>query len=157
MKALCQRVSQAAVAIDGAEVARIGQGLLVLLGVFREDAAANARQLAEKTLSLRVFADAGKAMNRPVTDVGGAVLVVPQFTLAADTSRGNRPSFAHAAPPDRAQVLYERYVAALRERWPHVQTGQFGANMQVTLTNDGPVTILLEREASEPTTRRGST
>ena len=145
MKALCQRVSQASVAIDGAEVSRIGHGLLVLLGVLQDDNAAQAGQLAEKTLALRVFADASKPMNRSVREVGGAVLVVPQFTLAADISRGNRPSFAHAAPPAQARALYERYVAALRELWPHVQTGEFGANMQVTLTNDGPVTILLER------------
>ena len=132
-------------AIDGTEVACISHGLLVLLGVLRGDNAAQAGQLAEKTLALRVFADAGKPMNRSVREVGGTVLVVPQFTLAADASRGNRPSFAHAAPPDRARPLYERYVAALRELWPHVQTGEFGADMQVTLTNDGPVTILLER------------
>ena len=145
MRALCQRVRDAHVTVAGAEVARIGHGLLVLLGVLGDDDAVGAARLAEKTLALRVFADADKPMNRSVTDVSGSVLVVSQFTLAADTSRGNRPGFGKAAPPDRARALYERYVASLRQRWPHVETGVFGAHMQVTLTNDGPVTILLER------------
>lgn len=145
MRALCQRVSEARVTVGGSEVARIGPGLLVLLGVFVDDDETRAARLAEKTLALRVFADEHKPMNRSVIDVSGSLLVVSQFTLAADTSRGNRPGFGKAAPPDRARALYERYVAELRERWPHVQTGVFGAEMQVTLTNDGPVTILLER------------
>ncbi len=144
MRALCQRVAGAAVAVDGAEVARIGQGLLVFLGVFREDDAQRADKLAAKTLALRVFADAAKPMNRSVVDIGGGVLVVSQFTLAADTSRGNRPSFAHAAEPTHAKALYERYLDALRQRWAPVHAGIFGADMQVSLTNDGPVTILLE-------------
>ena len=145
MRALCQRVRDAHVTIDGAEVARIGQGLLVLLGVFDDDDAAQAARLAEQTLALRVFADEDKPMNRSVVDISGSVLVVSQFTLAADTSRGNRPGFGRAAPPERARALYEHYVAELRRAWPHVSTGVFGASMQVTLTNDGPVTILLER------------
>ena len=125
-------------------MARIDQGLLVLLGVFRDDTEAQAERLAAKTLALRVFADASKPMNRSVMDVGGGVLVVSQFTLAADTSRGNRPSFGHAAEPERARALYERYVALMKQRWPHVATGVFGADMRVSLANDGPVTILLE-------------
>ena len=145
MRALCQRVSEAGVTVDGADVARIGPGLLVLLGVFVDDDETRAMRLAEKTLALRIFADEQKPMNRSVIDVSGSLLVVSQFTLAADTSRGNRPGFGKAAAPERARALYERYVAELRERWPHVQTGVFGAEMQVTLTNDGPVTILLER------------
>ena len=145
MRALCQRVRDAHVTVDGSEVARIGQGLLVLLGVFDDDDAARATRLAEKTLTLRVFADADKPMNRSVVDVSGSLLVVSQFTLAADTSRGNRPGFGRAASPDRARTLYEHYVAELRRHWPRVSTGVFGASMQVTLTNDGPVTILLER------------
>ncbi len=145
MRALCQRVSEARVVVDGSEVARIGQGLVVLLGVFTDDDETTAVRLAEKTLALRVFADDAKPMNRSVVDVSGSVLVVSQFTLAADTSRGNRPGFARAAPPDGARALYERYVAELRARWPRVETGVFGTHMQVTLTNDGPVTILLER------------
>ena len=145
MRALCQRVREAHVTVDGGEVARIGQGLLVLLGVFVDDDETCAARLAEKTLALRVFADEHRPMNRSVVDVSGSLLVVSQFTLAADTSRGNRPGFTNAAPPERARALYERYVDELKERWPHVATGVFGAEMQVTLTNDGPVTILLER------------
>lgn len=145
MKALCQRVSAAAVAVDGAEVARIGLGLLVFVGFGPDDDAQRASALADKTLALRVFADDAKPMNRSVVDVGGAILAVPQFTLIADTSRGNRPSFARAAPPAEARVLFDHYVQALRRQWEAVSSGVFGADMQVSLTNDGPVTILLER------------
>ena len=123
----------------------LGVGLVVLLGVFADDDEANATRLAEKTLALRVFADEHKPMNRSVVDVSGALLVVSQFTLAADTSRGNRPGFGKAAPPERARTLYEHYVEELRRAGPRVCTGVFGATMQVALTNDGPVTILLER------------
>ena len=129
--------------IDGETVAGIDQGLLVFLGVIREDTETQAEKLAAKTLALRVFADASKPMNRSVVDIDGSVLVVSQFTLAADTSRGNRPSFGHAAEPERARALYEHYVAAIKQRWRHVATGIFGADMQVSLVNDGPVTILL--------------
>lgn len=145
MKALCQRVSAAAVAVDGAEVARIGRGLLVFVGVGPDDDAQRASALADKTLALRVFADDAKPMNRSVVDVGGAILAVPQFTLMADTSRGNRPSFARAAAPAEAKVLFDHYVQALRRQWEAVSSGVFGVDMQVSLTNDGPVTILLER------------
>ncbi|MCY3821424.1 MAG: D-aminoacyl-tRNA deacylase [Gammaproteobacteria bacterium] len=144
MRALCQRVAGASVDIGGDAVARIDGGLLVLLGVFRDDTEAQAERLAAKTLALRVFADASKPMNRSVMDVGGSVMVVSQFTLAADTSRGNRPGFGYAAEPERARALYEHYVGAIRERWPQVATGVFGTDMQVSLVNDGPVTILLE-------------
>ena len=144
MRALCQRVASASVAIDGDTVARIDHGLLVLLGVFRDDSEAQAERLAAKTLALRVFADAAKPMNRSVVDVGGGILVVSQFTLAADTSRGNRPSFGRAAEPERASMLYGQYIAALQQRWPQVAAGVFGADMQVSLVNDGPVTILLD-------------
>lgn len=160
MRALCQRVSQASVSIDGEVVSRIDQGLLVLLGILRDDDEGRAAWLAEKTLALRIFADASKPMNRSVVDVDGSILVVSQFTLAADTSRGNRPGFGHAAEPALAEALYEHYVSELKNRWPKalglsdsttapsaskVKVGVFGANMQVALTNDGPVTILLER------------
>jgi len=141
---LCQRVAGASVDIGGDTVARIDGGLLVLLGVFRDDTEAQAERLAAKTLALRVFADALKPMNRSVMDVDGSVLVVSQFTLAADTSRGNRPGFGYAAEPERARALYEHYVSAIRARWSKVSTGVFGAEMQVSLVNDGPVTILLE-------------
>ena len=144
MRALCQRVTSASVGIGGETVAHMDAGLLVLLGVFRDDSETQAERLAAKTLALRIFADASKPMNRSVMDVGGSVLVVSQFTLAADTSRGNRPSFGYAAEPERARALYDHYVSALRQRWPQVATGVFGADMQISLVNDGPVTILLD-------------
>ena len=144
MRALLQRVSRAAVAVEGARVAAIERGLLVFLGVYRDDDEAAAKRLAERTLAARIFADDSKPMNRSVLDVGGSVLVVSQFTLAADTRRGNRPGFAAAAPPEVAQPLYACYVAAVQRGCSHVATGEFGANMQVSLVNDGPVTILLE-------------
>lgn len=145
VKALLQRVSQASVSIDGEMVARVNRGLLVLLGLFRDDREDQAILLARKTLSLRIFPDESKPMNRSVIDVGGDILVVSQFTLAADTSRGNRPGFTGAAEPVCAEQLYWRYVAELREICPNVQTGVFGADMQIALVNDGPVTIMLER------------
>lgn len=144
MRALLQRVSRAAVSVDGREIAAIDHGLLVLLGVFRDDHERLATRLAERTLAARIFADSHKPMNRSVLDVGGAVLAVSQFTLAADTGRGNRPSFGPAAPPEVARPLYESYVAALRAGCEQVETGAFGAEMAVALVNDGPVTILLE-------------
>ena len=141
---MLQRVSRAAVVVEGAQIAAIEHGLLVLLGVHREDDEALAVRLAQRTLAARIFADEHKPMNRSVLDVRGSVLAVSQFTLAADTQRGNRPGFGTAAPPEVARPLYERYVAALCSGCPHVATGEFGANMQVSLVNDGPVTILLE-------------
>ena len=143
MKALLQRVAEASVRVGGEEISRIGPGLLVLLGVVPDDDESTAATLAGKTLGLRIFADAVKPMNRSVVDVGGEILVVSQFTLAADTSRGRRPSFTGAAPPELAEALYERYVDALGTSAP-VKTGAFGQDMQVSLVNDGPVTILLE-------------
>jgi D-aminoacyl-tRNA deacylase len=145
MKALLQRVAEASVTVAGEKIAAIGPGLLVLLGVEQADAPAAADWLAAKTLALRIFPDVDKPMNRSVQDHGGEVLVVSQFTLAADTSRGNRPGFSTAAPPEQAEHLYQSYVAALRSRYPKIATGRFGADMQVALVNDGPVTFLLER------------
>ncbi len=145
MKALLQRVRHAAVEVDGERIARIGGGLLVLLGVEQGDTDEQARWLAAKTLDLRIFADNHKPMNASVLDVGGSVLAVSQFTLAADTRKGNRPGFSTAAPPEQALPLFDAYVEALRSRCEAVQTGRFGADMQVTLQNDGPVTIMLER------------
>jgi D-tyrosyl-tRNA(Tyr) deacylase len=145
MKALLQRVSQARVTVAGEQVADIGPGLLVFLGVEPADGSAAAEWLAAKTCALRIFPDADKPMNRSVIDVGGEMLVVSQFTLAADTSRGNRPGFSSAAAPEQAEQLYEAYVAALRQHHPRVATGVFGADMKVWLVNDGPVTFLLER------------
>ena len=145
MRALLQRVSEASVTIAGNRVARIDAGLLVLLGIFPSDGLAEIDYLVDKLLGLRVFADGDKAMNRSVEDINGEVLVVSQFTLAADTSRGRRPGFSSAAPPEIAEPLYQHFVAKMRQRWPRVATGEFGTDMQVQLINDGPVTILLER------------
>lgn len=145
MKAVLQRVSRASVVVEDECIARIGRGLLVLLGVAVGDSLDQAAWLANKTADIRIFPDDHKPMNASVLDVGGAVLVVSQFTLVADTSRGNRPGFGTAAPPLDAEPLYEQYVAELRARGAMVETGRFGADMQVELLNDGPVTILLER------------
>jgi D-aminoacyl-tRNA deacylase len=139
VRALVQRVSEASVAVEGSEVARIGRGLLVLLGVRRGDGAEDADRLARKLLALRVFEDAGGKMNLSVGDVGGEVLCVSQFTLYGDARKGNRPSFVDAAPPEEAEPLYERVRSALG-----AQGGAFGAHMAVALVNDGPVTVLLE-------------
>lgn len=148
MRALLQRVSAASVSVAGEQIAAIERGLLVFVAVFREDGNAQAERLAERTLRARLFPDAADPVRRPmnlsVVDVAGAVLAVSQFTLAADTRRGNRPSFGPAAPPALAQPLYEHYVKALRAGGVAVAEGRFGADMAVALVNDGPVTILLE-------------
>ena len=144
MRVLLQRVTRASVTVDGAERGAVGHGFLALVGVTLEDDPAATRRLAAKTARLRVFADAAGMMNLALGDVGGAVLAVSQFTLYADTRRGNRPSFTDAAPPDRGEAVYEAYVEALRAEGVPVETGVFGAHMQVELVNDGPVTILLE-------------
>jgi D-tyrosyl-tRNA(Tyr) deacylase len=132
------------VRVDGTVVSEIGAGLCILLGVAREDDATLAERLAGKVARLRVFADDAGRFDRSLLDVGGAVLVVSQFTLIADTAKGNRPSFSGAAPPEDAESLYERFAAALREAGVPVQTGVFGASMQLELVNDGPVTIILD-------------
>jgi D-tyrosyl-tRNA(Tyr) deacylase len=144
MRVLLQRVSHAAVGVDGVEVGTVGSGFLALVGVTHEDDVAAARRLAAKTARLRVFADGAGLMNLGLGDVGGAVLAVSQFTLYADTRRGNRPSFTEAASPEHGEAVYEAYVEALRAEGVPVATGVFGAHMQVDLVNDGPVTILLE-------------
>ena len=140
-----QRVARASVSVDAQTIAEVGPGLLAFVGVFPNDGAAEAQWLADKTLGLRIFADAQKPMNRSVVEVDGAILVVSQFTLAGDLRKGKRPSFTSAALPEQAKHLYERYVAGLQAAGLEVQTGRFGANMQVALVNDGPVTFLLER------------
>jgi D-tyrosyl-tRNA(Tyr) deacylase len=144
VRVLLQRVSHASVTVDGVERGAVERGFLALVGVAHEDDAAVARRLAAKTARLRVFADAAGLMNVALGDVGGGVLAVSQFTLYADTRRGNRPSFTGAAPPQQGEAVYEAYVEALRAEGVPVATGVFGAHMQVALVNDGPVTILLE-------------
>ena len=139
MRALVQRVAAASVTVEGERVAAIGAGLLVLLGVRRGDDVEAAERVARKVLALRVFEDAEGRMNRSVGDAGGELLCVSQFTLYADTSAGNRPSFTQAAPPEEAEPLYERVRSALG-----AQGGRFGARMAVALVNDGPVTLLIE-------------
>ncbi len=143
MISLLQRVSQARVEIAGETVGQIGAGLLVLVCAEPSDTDAVGEKLLNKLLKLRIFSDADGKMNRSVQDVGGGLLIVSQFTLAADTQGGNRPGFTGAAPPAVGKLLYERLVAMARDRHPVVATGQFGADMQVHLVNDGPVTIPL--------------
>lgn len=150
MRAVVQRVQRAAVEIEGQTVAQIEQGLLVFLGVTDGDTAEDVAWLAGKIARLRIFADEAQAMNRSLTDVGGQALVVSQFTLYASTRRGNRPSFIAAARPETAIPLYEAFVEALRtETGREVPTGVFGADMQVSLVNDGPVTILIDSQVRE--------
>ena len=144
MRAVCQRVSKARVTVDGEVVGEIEAGLLVLLGVQREDSASEAERLARKVAHLRVFEGATGKFDRSLVDVGGAALVVSQFTLIADTRKGNRPSFTDAAPPEQAEPLYERFCGELRTLGVHVETGVFRARMDVELVNDGPVTIILD-------------
>ena len=143
MRVVLQRVSRAAVSVDGRVVGEIGAGLVVLLGVARGDGEQDADRLAGKVARLRIFERDGR-FDASLRDTGGAALVVSQFTLLADTRRGNRPSFSDAAPPEEAEPLYERFCAELRSLGLAVETGVFGARMEVELVNDGPVTIILE-------------
>jgi len=144
MKVLLQRVSRASVRVDTETVASIGTGLLVLLGVERDDRPEEADEMADKTAELRIFPDDEGRMNRSVEQARGAVLVVSQFTLAASTRKGRRPSFHLAAPPEQAESLYRRYVRRLADRGLQVAEGIFQAMMEVELVNDGPVTVLLD-------------
>ena len=144
MRAVVQRVSRATVVVDEQTVGAIGRGLLVLLGVARGDTPQDAAYLADKTTGLRIFTDDDGKMNRSVEEIDGAILVVSQFTLLGDCRKGRRPGFTEAAPPELADALYEAYVATLRSRGITVATGVFRADMQVTLINDGPVTMLLD-------------
>lgn len=144
MRALLQRVAHASVSIDGTCVGRTGPGLLILICAMQGDSATEAERMADRIARLRIFADTAGKMNLSIRDIGGGALVVSQFTLAADTSRGNRPGFSAAASPDEGQALYEHFAGSLAARGIPVETGCFGASMQVDLRNDGPVTIWLE-------------
>ncbi len=144
MISLLQRVSQASVTVEHEEIGRIGKGLLVLLCAERNDTEKEADQLLERILNYRVFSDENGKMNRSVISTGGELLIVPQFTLAADTKSGTRPSFTPAAPPDIGKKLFDYFVSQAKARLSGIQTGQFGADMQVALVNDGPVTFWLD-------------
>ena len=144
MRGLIQRVTQAAVSVDGAVVGQIDSGVLLLLGIERGDTLAETTKLLDKVLNYRIFPDAGGRMNVNVREAAGGLLVVSQFTLVADTNKGLRPSFTPAATPEQAQLLYHAFVAALKSRHSPVATGVFGAHMRVSLTNDGPVTFLID-------------
>lgn len=149
MRAVVQRVVEASVTIAGAEVARIGPGILVLLGVAVDDTEADARWTADKIVNLRIFQDADGKMNRSVIDCGGEALVVSQFTLQGDVRKGRRPSFVHAASGDRAEGLYEQVARAIaNEHGVPTATGSFGASMDVALVNQGPVTILIDSKGT---------
>ena len=144
MRALLQRVSEAQVRVNGAEIGACGRGLMILVCAMQGDTAEDATRLALKISKLRIFTDDGGKMNRSVLDIAGEALVVSQFTLAADTARGNRPGFSAAAPPEEGKALYEKFARNLAELGVPVATGEFGADMKVSLINDGPVTIFME-------------
>lgn len=148
MRAVIQRVQWASVTVNGETVGRIGAGLLVLLGVGHGDTEEAARLLARKIATMRIFSDADGKFNLALTDVGGSVLLVSQFTLYADTRKGRRPSFVDAAPPDLARTLVDSCARSLREAGISVETGTFGAHMEVSLLNDGPVTTILDSQES---------
>ena len=144
MKALIQRVRHAQVDIDGLTVGRIGEGLLVLLGVEKNDSEEEVAKLVKKILNLRIFNDDNERMNLSLCDIRGEILLVSQFTLLADTRKGNRPGFSNGASPEHGKALYEQTIKHLSEQYSAPQTGQFGADMQVSLCNNGPVTFMIE-------------
>ena len=144
MRAVCQRVSEARVTVDGVVTGEIGAGLVVLVGIEREDGSTDARHLARKVARLRIFQDDAGRFARSLVEAAGAALVVSEFTLVADTRKGNRPSFSNAAPPDQAEPLYEEFCGALAAEGVPVKRGVFGAQMAVGLVNSGPVTIVLD-------------
>ena len=144
MIGLIQRISEASVVVEGCTVGQIGRGLLVLVGVEKFDDETIAKRLLDRLLGYRVFPDAQGKMNLSLTDIGGELLLVPQFTLAADTHKGTRPSFSSAAPPEKGAELFERFVQMAKQRHGQVETGVFGADMKVSLVNDGPVTFWLQ-------------
>jgi D-tyrosyl-tRNA(Tyr) deacylase len=144
MKAVVQRVAHSNVKVNGQQIGAIEKGLLVLLGVGHDDTEKQVKWLAEKIINLRIFEDQDGKMNRSLQDVGGSMLVVSQFTLLGDCRKGRRPSFVAAAPPDQAEMLYERFVSLIKQMGITVATGKFGAMMQVSLINDGPVTLIID-------------
>ncbi|WP_110654562.1 D-aminoacyl-tRNA deacylase [Salinicola halimionae] len=144
MRALIQRVSQASVSVDGEILGHIDQGLLALIGVTADDDSTRADRLLHKLLNYRVFADDEDRMNRNLQQIGGGLLLVSQFTLVAATDKGLRPSFSSAAPPEHGRAMFDHLVMQASQAWPNTATGRFGADMQVALINDGPVTFLLE-------------
>lgn len=144
MRAVIQRVKSASVTVDNENIGKIGKGILVLLGISVDDSEKDALYLLEKTLNLRIFEDSEDKMNLSLLDISGELLVVSQFTLYGDTRKGRRPSFIQAAPPEKANALYEYFVSAAKQKLLQVETGKFQAMMDVELINDGPVTILLD-------------
>ena len=146
MRALLQRVTDASVTVDGQIIGQINHGLLIFVCAMPDDTQTNAQALAQKIAKLRLFKDDAGTMNRSLSDTGGSALIVSQFTLAADTSRGTRPGFSRAAKPDQAKMLYQDFIACVEALGVPVQTGAFGADMSVALTNDGPVTLWLDTE-----------
>lgn len=146
MLGLLQRVTQASVTVNEEITGEIQQGILLLLGIQKNDTEETANKLIDKILTYRIFSDENNKMNCSLQQIGGGILVVSQFTLAADTKKGTRPSFSSAAPPAQAEALYDYFVAQMRNKHPQVATGMFGADMQVSLINDGPVTFMLEME-----------
>ncbi len=144
MRVCLQRVSEASVQVDGEQVGKIGHGVLVLLGVGQEDTSHEVKQLVDKIVNLRIFADQQQKMNLSLLDVGGQMLVISQFTLWGDCRKGRRPSFVEAAAPELAEPLYEEFVEEVRSRGVTAETGRFGAMMEVSLVNDGPVTLVIE-------------
>ena len=146
MRAVLTRVKSASVTVDGKVIGKIGPGFLILLGVTHEDTEAQAVKLADKLMGLRIFEDENEKMNRSLADVGGQVLVVSQFTLYGNCKKGRRPEFLAAARPEIAVPLYEKFVALCRDKGFHVETGEFGAYMQVESVNDGPVTLIVDTD-----------
>lgn len=147
MRAIVQRVSEARVVVEGEIIGEIGPGLVILVGIHRDDSAANAQKLSEKILRLRIFADEAGRMNRDVLQTDGGLLIVSQFTLYGDTTKGNRPSYSEAAGPEKARELYDVFIEFCRGECSNVQTGRFQAHMQVHLVNDGPVTLFCRAES----------
>ena len=148
MRAVIQRVGQAKVEVEGAVVGAIGQGLLVYLGVGKDDTETDAQLMADKLVNMRIFADEAHKMNRSVVDIGGSILLVSNFTLYGDCRKGRRPSFTHAAKHEEARALYETFVSALRAEGLKVKTGVFAARMHVEIHNNGPVTLIVDTEGS---------